>query len=107
MRFSFRLWDKNNKKMLDKFNLNMLQNPPESVVIMQSSGLFDKYGKEIFEGDILKDGEDIGMVGWNENGGGFVLSLEYYTQLFSVVNCRLYEIVGNIYENPELLKENK
>lgn len=82
----------------------------EDVVLMQSTGLFDKNGKEIFEGDILgtKDGLLNGVVEYRSDLGMWTNSLIRYNnfeRLCSVANSR--EIIGNIYENPELLEDDK
>lgn len=76
--------------------------------IMQSTGLKDKNGKEIFEGDILgtKDGLLNGIIEYREDLGMFVNSLIRYNnfeRLCNVASDR--EIIGNIYENPELLED--
>lgn len=75
--------------------------------LMQSTGLKDKNGKEIFEGDILgtKDGLLNGFIEYREDLGMFVNSLIRYNnfeRLCNVASDR--EIIGNIYENPELLE---
>jgi len=75
--------------------------------LMQYIGLKDKNGKEIYEGDIVKqltDGEHkkwarkIKVI-WNEEWSGFY---PFYT-LSGHNREEIYEIIGNIYENPELL----
>lgn len=75
------------------------------LVLMQSTGLTDKNGKEIFEGDILdsEDGFLAGVVELRRDLGMFVSTLIKYNnfeRLCSVANSR--EIIGNIYSNPEL-----
>jgi uncharacterized phage protein (TIGR01671 family) len=70
--------------------------------LMQYTGLKDKNGKEIYEGDILRvEGADnpINKVYWGELGW----ELDRIT-LFTAREYRK-EVIGNIYENPELLKE--
>lgn len=79
----------------------------EHLVIMQSTGLKDKNGKEIFEGDILgtQDGLLNGVVEYRTDLGMLTNSLIRYNnfeRLCNVASDR--EIIGNIYENPELLE---
>lgn len=76
------------------------------LVLMQSTGLRDKNGKEIFEGDILgtKDGLLNGVVKFNIDLGMWTNSLLRYNnfeRLCSIANSR--EIIGNIWEDGELL----
>lgn len=76
--------------------------------IMQSTGLKDKNGKEIFEGDILgtKDGLLNGVIEYRSDLGMWTNSLIRYNnfeRLCNVATSR--EIIGNIYENPELLED--
>ncbi len=67
-------------------------------VLMQFTGLKDKNGKEIYEGDIVKDQD------------GIIDSVEFSDAMFSynifalVAKSYLPEVIGNIYENPDLLK---
>ena len=82
----------------------------DEIVIMQTTGLLDKNGKEIFEGDILgtKDGLLNGVVEYRSDLGMWTNSLIRYNnfeRLCTVANSR--EIIGNIYENPELLEDDK
>ncbi len=80
----------------------------KNIELMQSTGLIDKNGKEIFEGDILgtKDGLLNGVVEYRSDLGMWTNSLIRYNnfeRLCNVASDR--EIIGNIYENPELLEE--
>ena len=78
---------------------------------MQSTGLFDKHSKEIFEGDIVKMAKDVySEPAYYEvirhRGGAYRLeSNQHGCELWlRHTNC---EVIGNIYENPELLEEEE
>lgn len=75
------------------------------LALMQSTGLTDKNGKEIFEGDIIDstDGFLTGVVEFRVSLGMFVSDLlEYnnFERLCNVASSR--KIIGNIWEHPEL-----
>lgn len=75
--------------------------------LMQSTGLTDKIGKEIFEGDIIDstDGFLTGVVEFREDLGMFVSNLVEYNnfeRLCNVASSR--KIIGNIWEHPDLLE---
>lgn len=120
----FRLWDKKNKEMIySKTNRSFdfflaltgqvyflidgyVSDVSDRYDVMQYTGLKDKNEKEIYEGDIVKTNQqdwiakvvfDVGMFYVTDNEGGFDTFCEWDK----------FEIIGNIYENPELLnKEN-
>lgn len=79
--------------------------------LMQSTGLIDKNGEEIFEGDVLLTYDDeLAKVFWNDDlAGWFVDFLYEIAELSEVADIQsgrsICEIIGNIYENPELLEE--
>ena len=125
----FRAWDKENKKMIDVDILNwnngevdfigdgitfMLE--ANDIALMQSTGLTDKNGKEIFEGDIVKvtDGDE--RTNFPDGGIGTICGLDeifmwyidgqVHNGLFDISQEYYIEVIGNIYENPELLEVN-
>ena len=72
--------------------------------LMQYTGLKDKNGKEIWEGDILKSGVKPWVV--KTIGACFMMIQQRPTRLIIAVERFIHEeveIIGNIYENPELL----
>jgi hypothetical protein len=74
--------------------------------IMQYTGLLDKNGREIYEGDIVRgarDGETgICPVVWSPREGGFIPFCSDNYPLFDAHTD--LEVIGNIYQNPELLE---
>lgn len=125
----FRAWDKKFKEMVQVDALvfeeqiikatykngNVAKEDLKNYVLMQSTGLTDKNGKEIFEGDIIAiDVEDIEMpinakVFQNSKIG--ILMFHDFEENEDVPMVELLEddsvafaTIGNIYENPELLE---
>lgn len=84
----------------------MVQGEVNPDTIGQYTGLHDKNGKEIYEGDIVKikyRDEDIGKVIYEHNGFSIdVTNMNKNYGRVSFVN-NFMEVIGNIYDNPELL----
>lgn len=72
----------------------------------QFTGLTDKNGKKIFEGDIvdiLTENEEIGIVAYED--GGFLVNADgFCVDFHSNINGTDLEIIGNIHDNPELMR---
>ena len=84
----------------------------KDIELMQYTGLKDKNNKEIYEGDIVKlrTNHGIGVVKNYDEWGAFVV--EYIKpRPLAVLGTNYYkediEVIGNIYENPELLGEKE
>ncbi|OTO71297.1 MULTISPECIES: YopX family protein [unclassified Enterococcus] len=126
----FRAWDENDNVMRSWMELILTKEKGEDFyaigyeenkvitsfdheqVLMQSTGLKDKNGVEIFEGDVvLENGMQrtvsFGEQEYEEDFGNlaYYVGFNVYTKWgYSSIDPVEYEILGNIYENPELLE---
>lgn len=119
----FRAWLKDEYRMTDVREITFFDDEVQMISdvtdfytygefeLMQSTGLVDENGKEIFEGDVLKtyDGE-LAKVVWNKElacwEAEFLGEIVDLSEVADVKSNRSdCEIVGNIYEKPELLEE--
>ncbi|MBM7153905.1 YopX family protein [Streptococcus suis] len=73
------------------------------LVVMQSTGLFDKNGKEIFEGDVVRILDEKLSKIYYSDGAFCVDILNGGTPLHAFLSEQL-EIISSIYENPELME---
>ena len=73
--------------------------------LMQYTGLKDKNGKEIYEGDICKSSDcRIGVIKWDTDSLSFFRFVDDGTDTVNYCSFQDFKVIGNIYENPELLK---
>lgn len=127
----YRAWDKHSQKMFANdelliWNNNVYANDSKKLTcnnlkgwsiddeyLMQSTGLRDKNGKEIFEGDILDYKGRKALVRWHGSYASFIYRFvdelqnrktEWKPLYLAYMKC---EIIGNIYENPEFLEDKK
>ena len=107
----FRAWVTEINKMFywgfDIGNGAWFTGPPSPIhaIQMQYTGLLDKNGKEIYQGDIIKSSKWIAQVIYGNYGWTITpnkTSQRNEVVLFNL--CSVLEVIGNIYENPELLK---
>lgn len=121
----FRIWDIENKEMLEVQELDFEPTfyggriairpdqyndyfDTEDMILMQYTGLDDKNGKEIYEGDIVKyrdsRGQHIEKVIFDK--GCFYAGMHWGSSTRvapKLINTRITEVIGNIYDNPELV----
>lgn len=110
----FRAWDKLNKEMFNVESINFQESRVykdtvsyrkfNDIELMEYTGLKDMRGKGIYERDILFEsfGEEYFKVVFED--GSFTVETEEYSLSLSEY-AHICEVVGNIYENPELIKE--
>lgn len=74
--------------------------------IGQYTGIVDKYGMKIFEGDIVWNDydNDKGKVEWDNDMAKFIITFSTFTIDFDNIYGDELDVIGNVYDNPELLK---
>lgn len=109
--FKFRWWT--GIKMIDSKNICVLAKNLKSPEYMQYTGLSDKNGKEIYEGDIVTFiyGDEVIAREVESDEGCFRVNCSDVVGPGSDWPClceiTVLEVIGNIYENSELLEEDK
>lgn len=116
----FRAWDKVNRRWLREFQVMSFgairtlefndkaewQDVGENIVLMQSTGLFDAKGREIWEGDVVLADNEVCLIGWSERYASFNIRKNgwlhdhFFGEAYEANEC---EVLGSIYENPELI----
>lgn len=118
----FRVYDHDKKQMLlPEKDIIILSNngvtaDTETWSVMQFTGLTDRHGKEIYEGDIVRDATgdlDVWVVVYVDDDASFYFQNPFDKSNLNSLNWlktnglaeeSIFEIIGNIMENPELLK---
>lgn len=117
----FRAWDTFDKEMLDVHGINydadgvwtkeMIDDESDGefihfsdIELLQSTGLFDKNGKEIFEGDILKYRDEYRVVEMYD--GAWIARAGEKRLIVKMAVLSGAKIIGNIFEHPHLLGED-
>lgn len=122
----FRAWDSSEEEMInwgkliydpDDWLLGILRGENNEDVLIQYTGLKDKNGKEIYEGDIIQQNymnckEELGFISCGETADDWLLQLVpdniygRFGHLSSAIDNDNAKVIGNIYSNPELLEKN-
>ena len=107
----------------DEYGIPMTMNDTEGlcdiivnpITVGQYTGLTDKNGRRIFEGDIVRfididfDGSErkaVGVIAWNRKAANFDIVKGTYRLDFHYPVFEEIEVIGNIYDNPELLESD-
>ena len=129
-RFKFRVWSYAHKKMFNVESLSFEDNGIVSQIdfaddgktkfdafspgygypdrkqttLMQSTGLKDKNGKLIYENDVIEHDGELGIIEYNKQFANLMVKFVNSGHSADLLIAKNDFILGNIYENPELLK---
>ncbi|MCF0163626.1 MAG: hypothetical protein HUJ88_13805 [Fusobacterium necrophorum] len=106
--FKFKVWDKKFKMWLKRFNVDLSDTDTyilSAVELCQYTGLKDENGVEIYEGDIVRTFGKLFVVFYSQEHVGYLL--KDIDGCLETIRSYRVEVLGNIYENPELLEEEK
>ena len=100
-------WNSSRKKFFIHTDWEEAKVIPETVG--QYTGLTDKSGlTKVFEGDIIHGNLGNLVVRWSDNISGFVAGEKERTHpCMNRGTMKCYEVIGNIYDNPELMENSK
>ncbi len=105
----FRAYDEINKEMvyprIIKESFSAISNGDllnRYEIVMQYTGLNDRNNKQIYEGDFVKDGQRILFVKFTNGSFNFFSKHGY---MVTNVDTTWFEVIGNIFENPNLFSE--
>lgn len=90
---------------IDANGISCYRNYTKSI-LMQYTGCKDKNGVKIFEGDIIKfiDDDDLCYVVFDEYWAGYRFKSKEIDDNFAGFTPKNLEVIGNVWENPELLE---
>lgn len=111
-RFKFRVWDNDFKKYRTGLGINnglVCTYNDATCILEQCTGLKDKNGKLIYEGDILTDGANTFIVNWYDAMALFRLlykndNRETYCLFYPDDAASKYTVIGNIHENKDITR---
>lgn len=110
----FRAWNDSKKDWEGNFSISRIgsflrlgiSQSTEGIHVMQFTGLLDKNGKEIYEGDIVADRSHTDLIfaiEYDNEHAGYYMPEAFEEECRWPISEVELEIIGNIYENPELL----